>query len=225
MNSKPTLLSALVVPDQVIPSPRGELRLPPAATSREALREGLRAAIELGDLPSGSRWKSGNDLATATGMGRSTVGAAVSDLVYAGFLDRQAGGRKTVKRRPVAPQIHIRPRDPVLLVEPVLEYAALLALFEEPSAERLWKQHLDGRCVAEVRLHGDPRWWSPPSRWSWDEALGPGRGVERVHVGVAQEADSSGAGWLVVRAEFHSAGGRTSLSIRLAHGFFSVDIA
>lgn len=224
MRSDPLLLAALVESDAARPEPSGELHLPAASTSRESVRDGIRTAIELGHLKPGSRLKRGHELASAIGVSRSTVGAAVFDLVHEGLIERRATGEKIVKQPKCGPRITVRP-----MIHnfdgPPLEHVDILGFVaEEVTSERAWKQYLDGRCVAEIRVTVSPRWWLPPPQWSWDAPIGPQFDVERTAITILERWDSTGARWLTIEASFHKADQVCALSIRLAHGLFALEL-
>ncbi|WP_200849287.1 GntR family transcriptional regulator [Curtobacterium sp. 18060] len=224
MASRPLLLASLVESDGVYAAPTGMLSLATAPTSRESVRNGLRAAIERGQLQPGSRLKRAHDLASAIGVSRSTVGAAVLDLVREGLIERRSTGEKIVRQPSAGPRVTVRPLAHTF-DGPPLEYADIVGFAaEQPQSAQIWKQHHEGRCVAEIQVATDARWWSPPSRWTWNEPIGPQRDVEHADVAINHETDSSGTRWLVVAAAFYNAGARCTVSLRLAHGIFSVEL-
>jgi hypothetical protein len=218
-------LAVLVAPGPAALQPQGVLRLTGAATSRESLREGLRHAIELGELKPGSRLKRGNDLARAIGLSRSTVGAAVFDLVHEGLLEQCPGGGKVVSEREPGPRLRIVPCVEGLDL-PLEEYSSVLAFTDDQvDPERSWRQFLHGRCVAEVRIRSDARWWAPPPRLRWGERLGPGRAVTDVSVRVGQVVDEHAERWLTVAVDYASASARCAVRMRLADRLFSVELS
>ncbi|MBF4609444.1 GntR family transcriptional regulator [Curtobacterium sp. VKM Ac-1393] len=224
MASRLLLLASLVESDGVHATPAGKLSLATAPTSRESVRNGLRAAIEHGQLQPGIRLKRAHDLATAIGVSRSTIGAAVMDLVHEGLIERRSTGEKVVRQPPAGPRVTVRPVA-LTFDGPPLEYADIVAFAaERPRSDLIWKQHHEGRCVAEIRVATDPRWWSPPSRWTWDAPIGPQRDVERVEVAISYDVDSIGTRWLVVVAVFYSENAQCTVTLQLAHGFFSVEL-
>jgi hypothetical protein len=224
-NTEPLALAVLVAPGPAELQPHGVLRLAGSTTSRESLREGLRHAIELGELKPGSRLKRGNDLARVIGLSRSTVGAAVFDLVHEGLLEQCAGGGKVIAAREPGPRIMVVPRSEDVDV-PLEEYSGVLAFTDdEVRPERLWRQFLHGRCVADVRIRSDDRWWSAPSRLRWEDRLGPRQGVSDVAVRVGQVTDEHAQRWLTVAVDYSSTSARCAVRLRLADRLFSVELS
>src|SRR5829696_355601 len=67
----------------------------------EQLASGIAHAIELGDLPAGTRLPAERELATALGLSRTTIVAAYDRLRMAGLVrSRQGSGTRVMTRRP-----------------------------------------------------------------------------------------------------------------------------
>ncbi|WFR68251.1 GntR family transcriptional regulator [Curtobacterium flaccumfaciens] len=203
------------------PRPAMTMPLAPAMTSREALREGIRRAIELGVLPPGVRLRRGNDIARAVGLSRSTVSAAVFDLVHEGLIDRCVGGGAVVRTRNDRPAITVVPMDDELR-GPLVEEVGVLAVADVDQSVRRYTQHLWGRKVAEVRIECDPRWWSPAPRLRWADPLAPAAGVTEVDLRMTEHVDTAGERWLRVRAIHRGLRGQCVVDLGLAKGLYAV---
>jgi hypothetical protein len=155
--------------------------------------------------------------------GRGVLG--LSDLVHEGLLEQCPGGGKVVSEREPGPRLRIVPCAEGLDL-PLEEYSSLLAYADDQAdTERSWRQFLHGRCVAEVRIRSDARWWSPPPRLRWGERFGPGHGIIDVSVRVGQVVDERAERWLTVAVDYASATARCAVRMRLADRLFSIELS
>lgn len=201
----------------------GNLDMQSAPTSREAFREALRSAIRYGNLPPGARFKPAKDIAQIVGLGRSTVGAALSDLVYDGLIETEpaAGGKRVAHRRSRL-RVHVTPTLDELEA-PFAEYQDLLGFIADlEPRERQWRQLFRGQLVAEVRVRSNPRCWSPPSTWHWADPIGPDQ-TDSSAVAM-RKISLQGQRWLEATIETTSNDGACWVQVTLRDELFSVHV-
>lgn len=196
--------------------------LPAAATSREALREGLRQAIQLGVLPQGSRLRAAKDIAREVGLGSSTVSAAIQDLTFEGLIERSGKGPASVRRHGAVELVRVTPRVAELLL-PFSERRGLLEYAPDLPDCRRYDQQLWGRTVARVSIICDPRWWSPVGTMSWAKPLGPAAPLTR-RLQVQDTVDSTGAWWTEVEIRYERDEQQCAISALLAGGLFKITL-
>ncbi|MDT0234832.1 hypothetical protein C1N91_07915 [Curtobacterium sp. SGAir0471] len=227
MTNRPASLdvAALVAEPEEAMGTRVSMPLQPASTSREALREGLRRAIELGLLRPGTRLRRGNDIAREVGLSRSTVSAAMHDLVHDGLIDRCSGGGAVVRTRE---DDHVLVRVVPLTEEVEGVLVEEVGILDFPGADariRRFTQYLWGRKVAEVRIDCEPRWWSPAPTLRWRDRLAPRRGVVSATVQVHEVLESSGDRLVHVQTEYVGALGTCIVETTVVKGLYEVQMA
>lgn len=216
-------LAAIVADEDSLDRLGVDLPLTPASTSREALREGLRRAIELGVLPAGVRLRRGNDIAREVGLSRSTVSAAVHDLVQDGLIDRCVGGGAVVRPQwaPLAVRVVPLARE---LDGALVEEVGILTLVDDDARVRRFTQSLWGRKVAEVRIDCDPRWWTPAAELRWEDLIAPRGGVAEIDVQVTDAGDETPEHRVAVRIEYRGTRGQCVVEMELVKGLFAVEV-